>query len=77
MNAPRLYLTPLRERADILKRMIANIGAALRHVRAAAEQFKNLDRWGHLLRCISDRIAPVIGPPKPRQRCRRQGNCRI
>jgi hypothetical protein len=37
----------------------------LRHVRAAAEQFKDLDRWGHLLRYISDRIAPVIGPPKP------------
>ncbi|MFN7482855.1 MAG: hypothetical protein ACK5T3_09500, partial [Betaproteobacteria bacterium] len=44
---------------------IANIGAALRHVRAAAEQFMGLDRWGHLLRYISDRIAPVIGPPKP------------
>jgi hypothetical protein len=33
--------------------------------KAAAEQFKNLDRWGCLLRYISDRIAPVIGPPKP------------
>jgi hypothetical protein len=64
-NQTTLYLTPLHGRADILKRLIANIGAALRHVRAAAEQFKDLDRWGHLLRYISDRIAPVIGPPKP------------
>ena len=43
----------------------ANIGAALQHVKAAAEQFKDLDRWGCLLRYVSDRIAPVIGPPKP------------
>ncbi|MFN7483004.1 MAG: hypothetical protein ACK5T3_10270, partial [Betaproteobacteria bacterium] len=64
-NQTTLYLTPLHGRADILKRLIANIRAAWRHVRAAAEQFKDLDRWGHLLRCISDRIAPVIGPPKP------------
>jgi hypothetical protein len=55
----------LHGRADVLKRLIANIGAALRHVKAAAEQFKDLDRWGCLLRHISDRIAPVIGQPKP------------
>lgn len=60
-----LYLTPLHGRADILKRLIANIGAALHHVKAAAEQFKGIDRWGCLLRYISDRIAPVIGPPRP------------
>jgi hypothetical protein len=64
-NQTTLYLTPLHGRADVLKRLIANIGAALRHVRAAAEQFKDLDRWGCLLRYISDRIAPVIGPPRP------------
>jgi hypothetical protein len=39
----------------------------LQHVKAAAEQFKDLDRWGCLLRYISDRIAPIIGPPKPVQ----------
>ena len=55
----RLYLTPLHGRADLLRKLIANIGAALLHVKAAAEQFKNLDRWGCLLRYISDRIAPV------------------
>jgi len=62
-----LYLTPLHGRVDVLKRLIANIGAALQHVKAAAEQFKDLDRWGCLLRYISDRIAPIIGPPKPVQ----------
>jgi hypothetical protein len=37
----------------------------LQHVKAAAEQFKGLDRWGCLLRYISNRIAPVVGPPPP------------
>ena len=50
---------------QMLKRLIANIGAALQHVKAAAEQFKDLDRWGCLLRYISDRIAPVIAPSRP------------
>jgi len=62
-NQTTLYLTPLHGRADVLRRLIANIGAALQHVKAAAEQFRDLDRWGCLLRYISDRIAPVIGPP--------------
>ena len=38
---------------------------APRHVKAAAEQFKNLDRWGCLQRYISDRITPVVAPPQP------------
>jgi hypothetical protein len=37
----------------------------LQHAKAAAEQFKDLDRWGCLLRYITDRIAPVIEPPRP------------
>jgi len=64
-NQTTLYLTPLHGLTDILKTLIANIGKALQHVKAAAEQFKDLDRWGCLVRYISDRIAPVIGPPKP------------
>ena len=49
----------------MLKRLIANIGAALRYIRATAEQFKDLDRCACLLRYVSDRIAPVVGPPSP------------
>lgn len=60
-----LYLTPLHGKAPILRQLIANVGAALQHVRAAAEQFKDLGRWGCLLRYISDRIAPLIAPPRP------------
>jgi len=64
-NQTTLYLTPLHGKTEMLKRLIANIGKALQHVKAAAEQFKDLDRWGCLLRYISDRIAPVILPPRP------------
>lgn len=39
-NQTTLYLTPLHGRADVLKRLIAPIGAALHHGRATAEQFK-------------------------------------
>jgi hypothetical protein len=56
------YLT-LHGRADVLRKLITNIGAALQQVKAAAEQFQDLDRWACLLRRISNRIAPVIGPP--------------
>lgn len=40
------YLMPLQGRADVLKRLFANIGAVWRHVRATAERFKDLDRSG-------------------------------
>jgi hypothetical protein len=48
--------------------LIANIGAALQHVRAAAEQFKSIDPWTLLLRYISDKIAPRLGPFRPADR---------
>ena len=64
-NQTTLYLTPLHGRSGILKRLIANIGKALQHVKAAAEQFRDIDRWACLLRYSIDRIAPIIGPPKP------------
>ena len=60
-----LYLTPLHGKAKLLKSLIANIRAALQHIKATAEQFKAADPWGLLLRYISDRIAPAIGPFTP------------
>ena len=42
--------------------LIANIHAALQHVKAAAEQIKSTDRWAVLLRYVSDKMAPVIAP---------------
>ncbi len=62
-----LYLTPLHCRTDMLRKLIANISAALQHVKAAAEQLKDLDRWGCLRRYITERIAPVVGPTRPPQ----------
>ena len=60
-----LYLTPLHGKASILQPLIANIHAALQHVRAVAEQFKTNNRWAVMLRCVSDRIAPTLGPFRP------------
>jgi hypothetical protein len=57
-----LYLTPLHGKAGALKALIANIGAALQHVKATAQQFANADPWATLLRYISQRIAPSLGP---------------
>lgn len=64
-NQTTLYLTPLHGRTDVLRRLTANIGAALQHLMAAAEQFKDLDRWGCLLLDVGDVIAPVIGRARP------------
>ena len=60
-----LHLTPLHGKANILRPLIANIQAALRHVRAVAAQFKATDRWALMLHCIADKIAPVLGLFKP------------
>jgi Transposase DDE domain group 1 len=60
-----LYLTPLHGKANALKSLIANIGAALRHVRATAEQFKDIDPWATMLRYVSQKIAPTLGPFRP------------
>jgi hypothetical protein len=64
-------------KATILKSLIANIRAALQHVRAAAEQFKTKDLWAVLMRYINDKITPVMGPFRPRIPCRGRGNSRI
>lgn len=63
-----LYLTPLHGKANALKALITNIGAALRHVRAAAEQFNSIDPWAVLLRYVSDKIAPTLEPFRPTNR---------
>jgi AbrB family looped-hinge helix DNA binding protein len=60
-----LYLTPMHGKAVLLRTLIANIHAALRHVRQSAEQFASIDPWTALVRYVSERIAPAIAPPKP------------
>ena len=51
-------------RSEVLRRPIANVGAALQHIEAAAEQVNEIDRWGCRRRYIGDRMPPVIGPSR-------------
>ena len=60
-----LYLTPMHGKRHMLKQLLVNIDAALQHVKATAEQFKMTDPWAVLMRYVSDRIAPVLGPFRP------------
>jgi hypothetical protein len=64
-------------KASMLKSLIANIRAALQHVKDTAEQFKVTDRWAVLLRYVSDKIAPHLAHSGRQMCCRRRGNCRI
>ena len=60
-----LYLTPIHGKTHALKSLMANIYAAIRHIKDAAEQFKAEDRWALLLRYVSNKIAPKLGPFPP------------
>jgi hypothetical protein len=64
-NQTTLYLTPMHAEAGLIKSMIANVHAAIRHVKAAAEQLPKLDRWATLLAYICRRIVGQIGLPTP------------
>lgn len=60
-----LYLTPIHGKLNILKALIANISKTIQHLKSAAEQFKNEDRWAILLRYVSNKIAPIFSPISP------------
>ncbi len=70
-NQTILYLTPLHGNAQVLKTLIANTCAALRHTRRATEQLNQADRWNVLRRQASHRIAL-----RHRVGAWRVGNCR-
>jgi len=53
-----LYLTPMHAARATLMLLIANVRAALGHVRTFAEQFPAADRWKTLLDYIVARIIP-------------------
>ena len=52
------------EQADKAQ-LIANIRAALLHIKDTAEQFKTKDPWTVLMRYVSERIAPTLTPFVP------------
>jgi hypothetical protein len=70
-----LYLTPLHAAKTTLMLLIANIRAAISHVRTVAEQLPSVDRWKTLLNYIVARIIPH----RPRKRLENGtlllGNC--
>ncbi len=53
-----LYLTPMHAAKSTLMLRIANIQAALRHVRRVTEQSPTVDRWKALIDYIVARIIP-------------------
>jgi len=60
-----LYLTPMHAETGLIKSMIANVHAALSHVRRAAEQLPMLDRWATLLAYICRQIVGQFALPIP------------
>ena len=56
----RLYLTPMHGKVSVLTSLIANIRAALEHVRLTAEQFKTTGPWAcaDALRARENRADP-------------------
>ena len=63
-NQTTLYLTPMHAEVGLIKSMIANVHAAIRHVRQAAEQLPKLDRWAALLADLAALVGQ-IGLPTP------------
>jgi len=60
-----LYLTPMHAEVGLIKSMIANVHAAIAHVRRAAEQLPGIDRWAELLAYICRRIVGQSTLPIP------------
>ena len=60
-----LYLTPMHAEVGLIKSMIANVRAAIQHVRRVAEQLPKLDRWATLLAYICHRIVRQTPLPTP------------
>ena len=60
-----LYLTPMHAEASLIKSMIANVHAAIRYVRTAAEQLPKIDRWATMLSYICQRIVGQATLPTP------------
>ena len=56
---------PMQAEVGLIKSMIANVRAAIGHVRAAAQQLPTLDRWATLLAYICRRIVGQLNLPTP------------
>lgn len=63
-----LYLTPMHAAIDKLLALIANIRAALSHVRTVAEQLPQTDRWNTFLDYVVAKITRPLPPWIPSDR---------
>lgn len=57
-----LYLTPMHAATGKLMALLANIHAALSHIKAVAEQLPNTDRWTAFLNYVVDKITRPLPP---------------
>ena len=57
-----LYLTPMHAATDKLMALLANVRAALSHVRAVAEQLPSTDRWRAFLNYVVAKITRPLPP---------------
>ena len=57
-----LYLTPMHAAKDKLMSLIANVHAALSHVKAVAEQLPLADRWTVFLNYVVAKITRPLPP---------------
>jgi hypothetical protein len=60
-----LYLTPMHAEAGLIKSMIANVHAAIQHVKRTAEQLPKPDQWRVLLAYICRHIVGQTALPTP------------
>ena len=60
-----LHLTPMHAKTGLIKSMIANVQAAIAHVRTIAEQLPGPQRWRALLAYICARITGSATLPTP------------
>lgn len=60
-----LYLTPMHGARDKLMALIANVHAALAHVKAVAEQLPNTNRWKTFVAFVVAKITRPLPPWEP------------
>ena len=60
-----LHLTPMHADSGLIKSMIANVRAAIAHVKATAEQLPGPQRWRALLAYICARVTGTATLPTP------------
>jgi hypothetical protein len=69
------YVSPRHAETGLIKSMIANVRAAIGHVKAIVRQLPGTDRWATLLRYICQRIVGQNSLPIPPPALAAGDNC--